>query len=96
MTWLGALIKEEKEKINIQYFKTEKMKKVVLAFSGGLDTSYCAKYLSDVKKMEVHTVTINTGGFTDAELNEITQKAKALGVASHKTLKLPRVIISSA
>jgi argininosuccinate synthase len=63
------------------------MKKVILAFSGGLDTSYCAKYLSHVKKMEVHTVTVNTGGFTDAELNEITQKAKALGVTSHKNIE---------
>lgn len=61
-------------------------KKVVLAFSGGLDTSYCAKYLSDDCGMEVHTLTVDTGGFTAAELDEIAQRAKSLGVASHTTL----------
>ena len=38
-------------------------KKVVVAFSGGLDTSYCVKYLSDDRGFEVHTITVNTGGF---------------------------------
>ncbi len=38
-------------------------KKVLLAFSGGLDTSYCVKYLGEEKGYEVHTITINTGGF---------------------------------
>ncbi|GIV37444.1 MAG: argininosuccinate synthase [Cyclobacteriaceae bacterium] len=61
-------------------------KKVVLAFSGGLDTSYCAKYLSDDCGLEVHTLTVDTGGFTPAELEEIAQRAKSLGVASHTTL----------
>jgi argininosuccinate synthase len=60
--------------------------KVVLAFSGGLDTSYCAKYLSEEKGMEVHSAIVNTGGFSQEELNEIETKAKRLGVASHKTL----------
>jgi argininosuccinate synthase len=60
--------------------------KVVLAFSGGLDTSYCAKYLSDDCHMEVHTVTVNTGGFDENELEEIAARAKSLGVASHTTL----------
>ena len=40
--------------------------KVVLAFSGGLDTSFCVKYLSEDKGLEVHSVVVNTGGF-DAE-----------------------------
>lgn len=58
-------------------------KKVVLAFSGGLDTSYCVKYLSEEKGYEVHTITVNTGGFEAAELEEISSRAKSLGVASH-------------
>jgi argininosuccinate synthase len=58
-------------------------KKVVLAFSGGLDTSYCVKYLSEEKGYEVHTITVNTGGFEAAELEEISNRARALGVASH-------------
>lgn len=61
-------------------------KKVVLAFSGGLDTSYCVKYLSDDKGYEVHTITVNTGGFDPKEISEIEQRAKSLGVASHVTV----------
>jgi argininosuccinate synthase len=62
------------------------MKKVVLAFSGGLDTSYCVKYLSEDKGYEVHTLTVNTGGFDTKEIAEIEARAKALGVASHQTV----------
>ncbi len=61
-------------------------KKVVLAFSGGLDTSYCVKYLSDDQGFEVHTITVNTGGFDEEEVRAIEQRAKSLGVASHKTV----------
>ncbi len=61
-------------------------KKVVLAFSGGLDTSYCVKYLGEDKGYEVHTITVNTGGFDDAELKAIEARAKSLGVASHKSV----------
>ena len=61
-------------------------KKVVLAFSGGLDTSYCVKYLGDDKGYEVHTITVNTGGFDAREIKEIEARAKTLGVASHKTV----------
>ena len=57
--------------------------KVVLAFSGGLDTSYCAKYLSDEKGFEVHSVVVNTGGFSDTELAEIESRAYSLGVKHH-------------
>jgi argininosuccinate synthase len=60
--------------------------KVVLAFSGGLDTSYCAKYLNEEKGLEVHSAIVNTGGFSQEELKEIEAKAYRLGVASHKTL----------
>jgi argininosuccinate synthase len=61
-------------------------KKVVLAFSGGLDTSYCVKYLGEEKGFEVHTITVNTGGFDEKEVREIETRAKNLGVASHKTV----------
>lgn len=62
------------------------MKKVVLAFSGGLDTSYCAIYLSKDLDYEVHTLTINTGGFSALEVKEIEKRALSLGVASHQTV----------
>lgn len=61
-------------------------KKVVLAFSGGLDTSYCVKYLGEEKGFEVHTITVNTGGFNEQEIQEIETRARNLGVASHKTV----------
>jgi argininosuccinate synthase len=60
--------------------------KVVLAFSGGLDTSYCAKYLNEEKGLDVHSAIVNTGGFSPEELKEIEAKARRLGVSSHKTL----------
>ena len=46
-------------------------KKVVLGFSGGLDTSYCVKYLTEEKGYEVHSIIVNTGGFTEDELKKI-------------------------
>jgi argininosuccinate synthase len=62
------------------------MKKVVLAFSGGLDTSYCAIYLSKDLGYEVHTLTVNTGGFSEKEVAYIEKRALSLGVKSHKTI----------
>ena len=61
-------------------------KKLVLGFSGGLDTTYCALYLSQDKGYEVHSVIVNTGGFTDAELQQIEKHAYALGVKTHTTV----------
>lgn len=58
-------------------------KKVVLAFSGGLDTSFCCIYLSRDRDLEVHSVIVNTGGFSEEELKQIEQRAYALGVTSH-------------
>ncbi len=60
--------------------------KVLLAFSGGLDTSFCAMYLSQEKGYEVHTAVANTGGFSAEELKVIEDKAYRLGAASHVTL----------
>lgn len=62
------------------------MKKLILAYSGGLDTSYCAKYLSKEKGFEVHAVSVNTGGFSKEEIDSIHQKALALGASSYTSI----------
>ena len=59
---------------------------VVLGFSGGLDTSYCAKYLTDDKGYEVHSVIVNTGGFSEQELVQVEKHAYTLGVKTHTTI----------
>ncbi|HPH36787.1 MAG TPA: argininosuccinate synthase, partial [Sediminibacterium sp.] len=61
-------------------------KKLVLGFSGGLDTTYCAIYLSQEKGFEVHSVIVNTGGFTEEELLQVEKHAYALGVKTHTTI----------
>ena len=58
------------------------MKKVVLAYSGGLDTSFCIKYLTAEKGYEIHAVTVDTGGFSPTELAVMEQKAYDLGAKS--------------
>jgi argininosuccinate synthase len=60
--------------------------KVVLGFSGGLDTSFCVKYLTDEKGYEVHSIIVNTGGFSEKELEAIEKHAYYLGVKSHVTV----------
>lgn len=60
------------------------MKKLVIAYSGGLDTSYCAVSLS--KDYEVHAVSVNTGGFTDEEIKHIESNAYKMGVATYKNI----------
>ncbi|MCL2327575.1 MAG: argininosuccinate synthase [Bacteroidetes bacterium] len=60
----------------------------VLAFSGGLDTSYCAKYYSKEEGLNIHSVLVNTGGFSHEELQEIERRAMALGVSKHVCLDI--------
>lgn len=62
------------------------MKKVVIAYSGGLDTSYCAKYLSKEENFEVHAVSVNTGGFSEEEIEKIGANAKTIGASSYKNI----------
>ncbi|MEP7267996.1 MAG: argininosuccinate synthase [Saprospiraceae bacterium] len=60
--------------------------KVILAYSGGLDTSFCIKYLIHEKNLEVHAALVNTGGFTDQELKDIGERALGMGAASFTVL----------
>jgi argininosuccinate synthase len=62
--------------------------KAVLAFSGGLDTSYCAMWLAE-QGYEVHTVTVQTDNDAD-EIRAIEERAAALGVAEHHTIDARR------
>lgn len=62
------------------------MKKLVLAYSGGLDTSYCAKYLSQEKGFQVHAVSVNTGGFSTEEIATINEKAIDLGASTYTSI----------
>lgn len=59
---------------------------VVLAYSGGLDTSYCIPYLKETKGFDVISVTVDTGGFSAAELEAIEARARSLGVLEHLTV----------
>lgn len=61
------------------------MKKLVLAYSGGLDTSYCAVSLSKAG-YDVHAVSINTGGFTSEEIETLEKNAFKMGVASYTNI----------
>ena len=60
--------------------------KVVLAFSGGLDTSFCVPYLKNEKGFEVHTIMVNTGGFSAEEVKRIEERALQLGAETHTTV----------
>lgn len=64
--------------------------KVVLAYSGGLDTSFCVKYLTEEKGLDVYTALGNTGGFSDDELKNVEKKAYDLGAVKHKTLDITK------
>ncbi|ALD21628.1 argininosuccinate synthase [Hymenobacter sp. DG25A] len=62
------------------------MKKVVLAYSGGLDTSFCVVYLTRELGLEVHTVIVNSGGFSEEELAAIEKRAYELGSTKHEVI----------
>jgi argininosuccinate synthase len=61
-------------------------KKLVLAYSGGLDTSFCTHYLSNQEGFEVHTAIVNTGGFSEEELKALEIKAIKFGATKHHTI----------
>lgn len=65
-----------------------KKKKILLAFSGGLDTSYCAIYLAKEKNYEVYTAAVNTGGFNESEEKALAEKARDLGIKNHICLNV--------
>ena len=71
-------------------------KKVLMAFSGGLDTSFCVKYLTDDLGYEVHTAIANTGGFSSEELASIEERAYRLGAKSHATLDVTQEYYSKS
>lgn len=70
--------------------KRKFMNKVVLAYSGGLDTSFCVQYLTREKGLEVHAVLINTGGFSEEELKVISEKAYKLGAKNFEAIDVTR------
>ncbi|HEX5421433.1 MAG TPA: argininosuccinate synthase domain-containing protein, partial [Gammaproteobacteria bacterium] len=56
---------------------------VVLAFSGGLDTSFCVPWLKETYGRPVVTATVDTGGLDAAAAERLEQRALALGAARH-------------
>jgi len=62
------------------------MKTIVLAFSGGLDTSFCAVWLREQTGAQIVSVTVDTGGFTPAALAAVEARARELGVREHRTV----------
>ena len=62
-------------------------KKVVLAYSGGLDTSFCILHLIE-KGYEVHAVSVNTGGFSESELKELNERALAMGAVAYECIDI--------
>lgn len=71
------------------------MKKIILAFSGGLDTTFSVPYLKD-KGYDVITVTVDTGGFSPGELSEIAVKSKKLGAIKHYAVDGKKKFFDSA
>jgi argininosuccinate synthase len=74
------------KKNEVQSSPTGNAGTIVLGFSGGLDTSYCVKYLGEEKGYEVHSIIVNTGGFGEDELKQIEAHAIKLGVKTHTTV----------
>ncbi|MGM0509881.1 MAG: argininosuccinate synthase [Thermoplasmatota archaeon] len=65
--------------------KEQEIDKIVLAYSGGLDTSFCIPFLKEKYGAEVFTITVDTGGFSREELIQIEENSKKLGAAEHCT-----------
>jgi argininosuccinate synthase len=65
---------------------------VLLAFSGGLDTSWCVLHLVETKGLDVVTVTVDTGGFSADELERIAHRAGELGAGLHYTVDARQVV----
>lgn len=84
---VGMLFDPKKEQHSISNIKQPSTMKVVLAFSGGLDTSFCVPYLKHEKGLEVYTATVNTGGFDDSSLKKIEAHAYKIGAKKHSTLE---------
>ncbi|MCB0657541.1 MAG: argininosuccinate synthase [Saprospiraceae bacterium] len=63
---------------------------VVLAYSGGLDTSFCVKYLQEEKGLDVHAVLVQTGGYSDAQLEAVKEKALQLGAVKFEVVDATR------
>jgi argininosuccinate synthase len=70
--------------------------KAVLAYSGGLDTTFCVKYLIHEKNLDVYSIIVNTGGFSEDELQDIESRARSLGVKEHRTLNVEDEFYSKA
>ncbi|MFA9290298.1 MAG: argininosuccinate synthase [Solirubrobacteraceae bacterium] len=66
------------------------MKKAIIAYSGGLDTSYCLVKYAQEKDIEVHTVIVNSGGFSEEELSSIEKRAYELGSKKHATIDVTK------
>jgi argininosuccinate synthase len=73
---------------SIILIKEMKKDKILLAFSGGLDTTFCAIYLAKEKNLEVHSALVNTGGFSETELVAVKSHAEKLGIVSHEAIEV--------
>ena len=60
---------------------------IVLAFSGGLDTSFCIPWLKETYERPVVTVTVNTGGLDDAAKAKLEERSRALGAIRHHLIE---------
>jgi argininosuccinate synthase len=68
------------------------IRRIVLAFSGGLDTSFCAVWLRETTGAEVSTVCVDTGGFSADDLRAVEARARSLGIADHRTVDAMRPV----
>ena len=82
--------KEQQKESGKKSNQREQQMKVIVAFSGGLDTSFCVKYLQQEHNLEVHTVTVNTGGFDQIELAQIERRAYQLGAKTHQNIDVTK------